>query len=160
MREASEITSRDASEQILALIRVGYTVLTYPRVFPARFYLPIRRRHSNPLGTLAPSLTRISTPFLSAPCIFGSAGNSTFPSVRVNSCEATRFIALAFRSLVNHLLPKRSAFAYEIFVRNNICNISGEREIEGGGGGRERKINSFYESALLAEISAEKNGVL
>jgi len=32
MREASEITSRDASEQILALIRVGYTVLTYPRV--------------------------------------------------------------------------------------------------------------------------------
>lgn len=37
-RSASEITSRDASEQILALIRVGYTVLTYPRVFPA--FLP------------------------------------------------------------------------------------------------------------------------
>lgn len=76
MREASEITSRDASEQILALIRVGYTVLTYPRVFPARFYLPylIRdyhcRRYFNPRP---PSLTWISTPLLSAPCIFGSA---------------------------------------------------------------------------------------
>lgn len=61
------------------------------------------RRYFNPRP---PSLTRISTPLLSAPCIFGSAGNSTFPSVQVDFCEATRFIAPTFRSLVNHALSK------------------------------------------------------
>lgn len=135
MREASEITSRDASEQILALIRVGYTVLTYPRVFPARFHLPylIRdyhcRRYFNPRP---PSLTRISTPLLSAPCIFGSAENSTFPSVQVDFCES-RFIAPIISIARNSCSIKDPIFPHQIFVRSNICNLS-----------REWNLNSFY----------------
>lgn len=58
MREASEITSRDASEQILALIRVGYTVLTYPRVFSARSHLPIRTPPPPPAAAILALLSR------------------------------------------------------------------------------------------------------
>jgi len=127
MREASEITSRDASEQILALIRVGYTVLTYPRVPslppPASFRLSIRRchrrhfspRHPWPLFLYVRDV-RIFTSPLPAPCIFTSAGNLTFP-VRLLT---TRFIAPMYRSFINHPSAKIRAFVRDTLVKDNV----------------------------------------
>lgn len=121
MREASEITSRDASEQILALIRVGYTVLTYPRVFPTRFHLPTILPYPRlPLllcCRAAPRAVAISAPELHPSrgylhrsclllyfCFCGIFDVSVGPGRLLR--EATRFIAPTFRSLVNHALSK------------------------------------------------------
>lgn len=64
----------------------AYVPTGFLRAFPPTLPAPLPPPHSSPRRrALPPSLTRISTPLLSAPCIFGSAKNSTFLSVRVNS---------------------------------------------------------------------------
>lgn len=88
----------------------AYVPTGFLRAFPPTYSPPLSaaapRRSGPRRRALPPSLTWISTPLLSAPCIFGSARNSTFLSARVNSREAARFIARASRSLVNHPLSK------------------------------------------------------